>query len=162
MEDSKEERIKRAFFWIVKILERLNIPYEFTGGFAAKAYGAPRPLNDIDLELPDELISKLAEETRPYIILGPERYVDDNWDLDVVTLKFENIEVDCAGIKARIFNENTKLWEDLGSDLAQSEKREIFGRLVPVMPLKQLLAYKSKLLRDVDKQDLEFFSKSAS
>ena len=160
MELNKEEKIKKAFLWIVEILERMEIPYQMTGGFAANSYGSPRELADIDIEMADADVFTIAEAVKEYIIFGPERYVDDSWDLNVVTVKYEDQEIDLASVDAKIFDQNSNTWGLLGSDLSKSEKREIFGKIVPVMPLENLLAYKSKLLRDVDCIDLEYFLKN--
>ncbi|HLC94380.1 MAG TPA: hypothetical protein VJH96_02335 [Patescibacteria group bacterium] len=40
---------KKAFRWIVGILQTYKIPFQITGGFAARFYGANRPLYDIDI-----------------------------------------------------------------------------------------------------------------
>ena len=43
-----EQKTIDALKWIVDIFNKYNIPYRIGGGFAAKIYGSPRPLNDID------------------------------------------------------------------------------------------------------------------
>ena len=42
---------KTAFLWIIRILKKHRVPYQVTGGLAAKIYGAKRKLNDIDIDI---------------------------------------------------------------------------------------------------------------
>ena len=46
-----QEKTVDALRWIVGILEKKNILYQISGGFAAKLYGSSRPLNDIDIDI---------------------------------------------------------------------------------------------------------------
>ena len=41
---------KKAFLWIIGILERNTIVYKISGGFVARIYGVNRQLADIDIE----------------------------------------------------------------------------------------------------------------
>ncbi len=43
------QKIGQALGWIVSLLNRYSISYQICGGMAAKAYGATRPLVDIDI-----------------------------------------------------------------------------------------------------------------
>lgn len=49
-----QEKTINALKWIIKILNSKNIPYQISGGFAAKMYGSIRPLNDIDIDIPED------------------------------------------------------------------------------------------------------------
>lgn len=144
----------KAFHWIVDILEQRQIAYKISGGLAARVYGAQRELADIDIELADADVAKMAEEVKPFIIFGPTRYKDENWDLELMTLEYEGQEIDIAGIEAKIFDQRTKSWVTCPGDLTTIEMREAFGRQVPVESLQSLISYKSMLGREVDLEDI--------
>jgi hypothetical protein len=143
-----------AFNWIIDILERHGITYKISGGFAARVYGVNRELADIDIEVADADILKIVDDVRPYIIFGPARYKDDNWNLELMTLKYEDQEIDVAGTGAKIFNHKTKQWEPCSGNLESIEMKEVFGRKVPIELLNSLIAYKTKLAREVDLEDV--------
>ena len=145
---------EKAFIWITDILEKKGIEYKISGGFAARVYGVSRELADIDIEVKDDDIKIIREQVKPYIMYGPKRYVDDDWDLNLMTLNYEGQEIDIAGIGAKIFNKKTKQWEDLSSSLDTVEIKEVFGKMVPVESLESLINYKTKLSREVDINDL--------
>ena len=44
---------KKALIWITDIIKKHHTPFQITGGLAAIAYGANRPLLDIDIDIPD-------------------------------------------------------------------------------------------------------------
>ncbi|MFZ3016050.1 MAG: hypothetical protein WA101_03610, partial [Minisyncoccia bacterium] len=70
---------EKAFLWIVNILNNKNIPFQISGGFAAKIYGSPRELNDIDIDIPDENFPDIYDGVKQYAIYGPEHYKDAKW-----------------------------------------------------------------------------------
>ena len=73
-----------AFKWIVGLLQKYSIPFQISGGFAAKLYGSNRELADIDIGIPDSRFEDIYEEIKPYLIYGPEHYLDDEWDLKLM------------------------------------------------------------------------------
>ncbi|RJQ26550.1 MazG-related protein [Candidatus Parcubacteria bacterium] len=146
---------EHAFHWIVDILERHGITYRISGGLAARAYGVNRELADIDIEIADADIPNIVDDVKPYIIFGPARYNDEHWDLELMTLNYEDQEIDIAGIKAKIFNSETKQWEPCSDNLESIEIKEVFGRKVPIESMDSLIAYKTKVGREVDLEDIE-------
>ena len=80
--DTNREARQRAAYaltWIVESLGRHNVLYQMAGGLAAEAYGAYRPVADIDIYVP--LATSQLQEIRPFPTWGPERYADETWDI---------------------------------------------------------------------------------
>lgn len=147
---------EKAFHWIYQLLHKYQIPFQVTGGLAAHAYGATRPIEDIDLDIPDDKFSILAKETKPYICFGPAFYQDDAWELMLMTLDYHGQMIDFSGVsQVKIFNHQTRLWESLHTDLSHAEMKVIFGINVPVIAKSELIYYKKALSRPVDLIDLE-------
>jgi len=143
---------EKAFLWITEILEGMNVSYKISGGFAARAYGVNRELADIEVN--DKDIALISGAVHPYIVYGPERYKDDNWDLHLMTLQYEGQEIDISGIEAKVFNKEHGVWENAGSDVDEYELIEVYGKKVPIEKLNTLIAYKTKLSREVDIEDV--------
>lgn len=145
---------EKAFHWIISILEKHNIKYKISGGFAARIYGVNRELADIDIEVPNSYIKTIHSDVAPYVIFGPDRYKDNDWDLELMTLVYEDQEIDIAGINAKIFNKQNNEWENSSGDLDTVTMKEIFGKVVPVETLDSLIKYKTKIGREVDIEDV--------
>ena len=85
------KKTEEAFKWIVGILKGHGVPFKITGGFAARLYGSDRPLADIDIDILNEKFDEVLPAVNDYIIWGPGRLLDNNWDLLLMTLRFGNI-----------------------------------------------------------------------
>ena len=92
---------KRAFLWIIDILERHKILYRISGGLAARAYGVDRELADIDIEVAEKDIFSIVEDVKPYIIFGPARSNNNSWDLQLLTLSYEGQDIDISESEAK-------------------------------------------------------------
>ncbi len=148
-----------ALRWITEIFNNHKIPFRIAGGLAAKIYGATRELADIDTGIPEARFYEIIPDVKEYIIWGPQKYLNENWDLLMMTLNYKGQEIDvCACDTEKIFNHNTKEWEYLPAGLENVVMREIEGIKVPVMPIKDLVSYKNKLQREVDISDVKELS----
>jgi hypothetical protein len=154
----------RTFHWIVSVLQKHEVPFVVTGGLAAKAYGSSRALNDIDLDIPSQDFSRIFPDIKPYVIFGPSRYLDEKWDLPLITLDHHGQEIDIGGgDDTKIYDAKNKKWTLIPAGFSYARKMEIFGLVVPVVPAEQLIAYKSLLDGDHQKVDIraaESFIKS--
>lgn len=150
---------KNALIWITNILERKEIIYRISGGLAARLYGVNRDLADIDIEIAEQNIPLIVKEVKPYITFGPDRYRDSNWDLELMTLLYEEQEIDIAGINSKIFNKTTAKWEDRLGDLRDIKLMEIYNKNIPVESIESLINYKTKLARIVDLEDVKQLKK---
>jgi hypothetical protein len=151
-----DRNTEAAFKWIVGLLQKHSIPFQISGGFAARLYGSKRELADIDIGIPDDRFEELYPDIKQYLIYGPERYLDDEWDLKLMTLKYENQKIDIAGRdEIKIFDKTNKVWVPAHRDLTVSEDREVYGIIVPIIPKEALIAYKKKIMREVDVLDVQ-------
>lgn len=151
-----EKNTEEAFKWIVGLLHKHSIPFQIAGGFAARLYGSERELADIDIRISDNRFDELYSDVKEYIVFGPAQYLDDEWDLKLMTLKFKGQEIDIAGEdNIKIFDKASKNWISFSRDLSISENKEVYGLTVAVIPKEALIAYKKKLTREVDLADLK-------
>ena|SRR3990167_3035862 len=147
---------KTSLLWIINILQELNIPFQMTGGLAAKAYGATRDLLDIDIDIPEEQFEKLKIKVKEFIIFGPAHFKEKPWDLLLMTLNHQGQEIDLGGAyQTKIFDHSTGEWHKLVTDFTKSTPISIFDLTVPVIPREDLIAYKKILARPVDLTDIE-------
>lgn len=148
------DKAAAAFHWITNLLESHAIQYKITGGLAARAYGVDRSLADIDIEVEEKWIASIAQWVSPYIVYGPDRYKDISWDIQLMTLMYEGQEIDIAAAEARIYNVKTATWELSISNPSEYCTLMIYNKNVPVETLAELITYKEKLGRLVDKEDI--------
>ncbi|MDP9195809.1 MAG: hypothetical protein M3O22_03425 [Pseudomonadota bacterium] len=145
---------QEAFRWIVSVLEKHKIGYVISGGLAAKNYGSPRLLKDIDIEVHSRDFEKILPDIKPYIVFGPAQFQDEKWDLPLITLDHHGQQIDISGgDQTRIYNSVSRHWEHVRTDFTDVENREIFGLTVPALSAHQLIAYKSILNRDYQQID---------
>lgn len=158
-----EEKTAQALQWIITLLNEAGIPYQIAGGLAAKIYGATRPLQDIDIDIPEEQFDKLAKLVSKNIVFGPAYYQDEHWKLTLMTLDYAGQLIDIGGAhQAEIFNAQTQTWQPFSSDLSQAVAKKINHQKLKVIPYVDLVYYKSLLRREVDLLDLaELESKSS-
>ena len=153
------KRTKQALRWITGILKSRRVPFQITGGLAARIYGATRPLADIDIDIPTLGLRRIVAMISGRLIYGPRRYKDRNWDLTLATLLYGGQLIDLCAIETeKIFNRTSGKWEKLKIKLGEAVRRSVLGVSVPVIPLERLISYKSKLGRRVDVKDARAIS----
>lgn len=141
-----EIKIRNALAWVVNVLNSKNIPFQISGGLAAKIYGSPRPLNDIDIDISEKNFNNIYEDVKPYIIYGPSQYKDEKWDCYLMTLNYFGQEIDiCGANNTKITAKDNITWISLSSDLKNTNYQEYLGIMVPVIPKQELIDYKRQL-----------------
>jgi len=142
------DKTKVALFWISDILEIKKIPFQITGGLAAKIYGSPRPLNDIDIDIPTENIPNILEDLKPYIIYGPDYHFEDaKFRAPLITLNYNGQEMDITGAtNSQMSNREETAWLPYPCDFRRVTHQEVFGRLLPVISREDLIAYKKEMV----------------
>lgn len=143
-----------ALAWITGLLNRRGVTFQLVGGAAARAWGATRPLVDLDFYV-DADLGELASELEPWIVSPSGRHVDEHWDLVFLQLDYRGQTVELAqAAGARYRDPADGRWRDQAVDFDASVDREVLGVTVPVMPRGQLLEYKRRLRRPVDERDV--------
>jgi hypothetical protein len=147
-------KIQKTLIWITGILNEHQIPYQITGGLAAHSYGATRPINDIDIDIPEDRFAEILDEVKPFIIYGPARYRNKVWDLDLMTLNYEGQEIDIGGAyDVKIMDEKTGEWHKYTADLGAGNLLDVSGVKAKVAPKEDLIRYKSWLAMPGDHQE---------
>ena len=149
------QNIKKALIWITDILKKQQVPFQITGGLAARAYGATRPIEDIDIDIPEDTFTIVQKEVSKFITYEPAQYKSNTWDLMLMTLDYQGQIIDLSGAyQTKIFNAKTNQWQELSEDLSKACLIDIFGVKLPIIPLNILKTYKIALSRDVDIRDV--------
>lgn len=151
------QKISVALGWIVSLLDQHEVPYQIVGGLAAKAYGATRPLVDIDIYAPFEKMQDVLEEIRPYIVREPAPHLSASWDLVYLALAYQDvyIEIGDTSTNPRFYNRRDQRWVSQAIDFARSNIITLYGVEAAIMPKDELIAYKAMLEREVDHQDIQ-------
>jgi hypothetical protein len=146
---------EQSFRWIVGLLNELHIPFEISGGLAAKVYGSQRPLNDIDIDIPEDKFDDLYNQVKEFVTFGPGRLKDERWDVMLMTLNHHGQEIDISGAyDCRICDARTGEWVEAPVDLSACEKITIFGIEVPVIARDELVKYKLMLAGEHQQEDI--------
>jgi len=155
-----ESKLEKALKWIVNILKRHDAPFQIAGGLAAHIYGANRPVNDIDLDIPEEKFKTILPDVEKYITFGPDRLKDEKWDLDLMVLNYEGQRIDISGAyKTKIYNEKNKIWEEYPARFETAQIKMIFGIKVAVIDPRDLIEYKQILNGEHQKVDIKAVKK---
>jgi len=157
------EKVTNALTWLKRTLEKQGIPFQIVGGLAATIHGGSRSVADIDLYIPKVFAESLLPGVIGYISKPLAHYVEYGWDLEYFQLiyKGQKIEIGLSpGTKIR--DVNTGEWVELVTDYSQSVVASYKGVEVPVMPISELIAYKSLLGREVDLFDITELAQTTS
>lgn len=150
-----QQNAANALLWIVGVLRDERMPFQVTGGLAARFYGASRPLADIDIDVLEQDLPTLGKRLAGYVVCGPTRLRDDEWDVELLTVSYDGIIIDLGGAHAtKIFSRAEQCWVPVYADLTTAVPFEVLGTEIPVVSKEDLVAYKRCLDRDVDRLDL--------
>ncbi|MFP4514737.1 MAG: nucleotidyltransferase domain-containing protein [Parcubacteria group bacterium] len=146
----------QALRWIINILSKDNIQYRISGGFAAHLYGSKREVNDIDIDIPENDFEKIFDKVKDYIILGPENYKDERWNLKLMTLNYLGQEIDIGGAyNQKIFDDLSKRWIHSPANFSKLKKVYFEGIKLTVINPSDLINYKKLLSGDHQRIDIK-------
>lgn len=151
-----EEKLERALYWVIDVLTRNDIDYQISGGFAAHIYGANRPINDIDIDIPEDRFEDVYNDVKDYIIFGPGQFKDERWDLKMITLNYKGQEIDIGGAyETKICDINTGEWVTDSADLSTVKIFYVNGLKINVCNPRDLASYKKMLKGEHQKNDVQ-------
>lgn len=139
---------------VVSVLNEHQIPYQITGGFAGNIYGSLWPPHDIDLEVGARDIPLLAGLFADHITQPLHHFINDEFDLWLITLNIDGIEIDINQAEECYLINKAGQKQLLCTDLSAAEVHDFMGIKVSVQPLEQLIAYKKTIGREADVADL--------
>lgn len=158
--EEKVRNTESAFKWIINILQTHKVPFQIEGGFASRLYGVDRELEDIDISISEDRFDELLPDIKDFINFGPEQYLDEEWDIKLITLNYNGQDIDIAGAFGRKnFDKTNKKWINTPSNFGTSVYMDVFGLNVPIISKEDLIAYKKLIQRDVDIFDIKALSK---
>ncbi|MBM3206254.1 MAG: hypothetical protein FJZ43_01365 [Candidatus Staskawiczbacteria bacterium] len=150
------DKIESALKWILPILKKHKVPFQISGGFAAHIYGSKRPVNDIDIDIPEDKIDVLVPDVKEYIVYGPAQHKNNRWDLKLITLEYYGQEIDIGGAyNVKIFDDNESIWKSFPAKLEEVEFHNVYGFNLPVVEPRYLADYKKLLSGDHQKVDVK-------
>src|SRR3989344_2630592 len=144
-----------ALVFITDFFRKNNIPYVLTGGGAARVYGSPREVVDLDFDVPNEYLQPIADSLREYVTSGPKKHQGEGFNVTLLELEYNGTPIDIGGAKDfEIFDKQSNRWVPDVTDFTHFKEIDIGGNKIKVVSLSDLLVYKRKLLRDVDVKDV--------
>lgn len=143
-----------ALRFVVSTLQKHEIAYQVTGGLAGNIYGSEWPLHDIDIEVSRKDIEQVASLFQEYAIRPLSRFVDEEFDLMLLTLRVNDVEIDINQAEdAFVFTKDGRRVK-LDTDLCKAIEKTFLGSRVWVQPLEDIIRYKELLSRSEDVRDL--------
>lgn len=147
--------------WIIEILRRNNIPYKIGGGFAAKIYGSPREVNDIDISLSGKYFDIIVSELREYITDGPKHYLNEKWDCNTLSVNYKGQDIDITDVDTlKMTNLDQNQWINVKDiRLFDGVITDVNGIEVSIMDPRDLIRYKKELGGEHQIIDIEYIQK---
>lgn len=140
--------------FIISTLDQHKIKYQVTGGLAGNIYGSTWPLHDIDLEVAQKDMERVASLFRDCTIRPLARFVDEEFDLMLLTLRLGDVEVDINQAEDAFVFTKEGVRIQLDTDLSRAKEISFLGLKLHVQPLEELIKYKDLLGRKEDVLDL--------
>lgn len=140
---------------IITYLDQHDHPYVATGGLAGNLHGSRWPLHDVDLDLPRAALDTVADWYRTCVRFGPGRHVDDEFDIELLTIQLHGIDIALTASESITLREHeTGRWIPWPSRLDHAEVRVLRELRIRVQPLASVVAYKQCIGRVLDVADL--------
>jgi hypothetical protein len=146
--------------FLVQTLTSEDIEFQVSGGLAAIAHGATRPLYDIDLEIHKKDVETMRTLFREYITEDWNNDLEgegDQFDIWMMKLEIKGVPIDINQVEEVYLISKTGERTLQPSDM-NTEPKVVEGITLPVLRKEPLIAYKRLLARDTDLIDIEQIS----
>jgi len=149
-------KVRRALKWVIKILRDQKVPYQISGGLCARFYGATRRINDIDIDIRKIDFPCLQAIILPYVIFGPDQYIDKKWNVFIMILKYQDQLIEfTSGDFSEISNTDRTKWLVFRYDLQDVNIIPWEGTTINLMRPEKILRYKKHLDGKKQKEDIK-------
>lgn len=157
-----QRRAHAALSFVIPEIEKRSLPWVITGGFACYAYGVPRKLTDIDIDIgtskDSDTFKDLILFLDPHIIQPLERLLDQNYDNYNFEIAIDGQIVDiCPMAELKIFDKHLDAYVPFyGGNFPRIETVDFFGLALNLLA-KDLIVKNKEMLRwqrDSDLQDI--------
>ena len=135
-------------------LERQASPWMAVGGLAGNLWGSDWPLHDLDFDVTSDALAQLAAHFRSRVV-RQGRYVDEEFDLDLLRLNIGGVEVDLSSVDDAYCFTPAGVRTVLPNTLGRRVLRPLGALSLPCQHLEDLLAYKATIGREQDVRNLE-------
>ena len=146
---SQELAVRR----LISLLDKAAACYQFSGGFAGNLHGSRWPLHDLDVDVAQQDLPRLAELLQPYTYAPLGLYVDEEFRLQLLRARFEGVAIDVSQAEDA-YGRCGGQWVPLGTNLARRQRVPLLDLHVWVQPLDALIAYKELIGRSADVAEL--------
>ncbi len=144
---------ERAVRLLIGCLDEAAACYQFSGGFAGNLHGSRWPLHDLDVDVAQQDLSRLAALLQPYIYHPLSLYKDAEFRLQLLRAKCEGVDIDVSQAEDA-YGRCGGQWVPLGTNLARRQRVPLLDLHVWVQPLDALIAYKELIGRSADVAEL--------
>ena len=140
---------------ITTLLEENNIAFQVTGGLAAIAYGAKRPLYDIDIDVYKKDISKVRKLFANCLKKDFYHLQDEHFDMWLLTIIIDEVNIDISQAEKSYFINKKGKKIKMDSDISKAKIITIGQTRIPIQKKKELVAYKKIIGRKTDLLDIQ-------
>ncbi len=156
-----EEQAASAVEWLADLFRDRDVRYAAAGGLAARAWGANRPLVDLDFYVHGEDLDRVESDLAPYVVQPLKELTNEHWDLSLLRLEYAGVPLELSvGEGAKYREAKTGKWHDACPDFDQCPEREFLDTRIRVMNREALLEYKRRVDRAVDRADVSSIERS--
>jgi hypothetical protein len=150
-----EERAADALAWLCELLRERGVRFAAVGGLAARAWGATRPLVDLDFLVAGEDLDRVKPDLAPFVVrpLSPHR--DERREFSCLRLEYGGVPIELAIAEGARYREaSTGEWHHEEIALTRCPRRQVLGMPLPVLARDDLLRLKRRLDRAIDRADV--------